>query len=179
MKIFCVLLVILVIGFSFISCGGSNNNMILLDQDVNFMDLIPVAVDYNKVIKSLDEKPDLNSINDIIGFEYYKQYSEGYYTLAKIDDGILLIDFDLDKNYKSCRKISFSDCSTIDHMNKLSTGDSLEKVRNIDRNGDYPFLYAGRTDYPKISYHFFNDGSVYVVSYDESFCILSLSKYIL
>ena len=59
---------------------------------------------------------------------------------------------------------------------ELSKGDVLEDVRDIDPNGEYLFLYTGRNDTPRISYHYTKDGYLIAIEYDVSNSIININK---
>ena len=50
-------------------------------------------------------------------------------------------------------------------FDQLSAGDAFEKVRELDPDGDYPFLFASWSGYPKISYHYTADECLVVIHY--------------
>ena len=50
-------------------------------------------------------------------------------------------------------------------FDQLFAGDSFKKVRELDPNGDYPFLFANWSGYPKISYHYTADEFSIVIHY--------------
>ena len=84
--------------------------------------------------------------------------------------------------YSSGRKVAVLYCEsdevvlgkihTIDTLKSdfddLSIGDSIDVVKEISPDGDFSFLYTGRDDMPKISYHYTRDGYEVAVSYDEN-----------
>ncbi len=47
----------------------------------------------------------------------------------------------------------------------LSAGCLLDDVQKIDSKGEYPFLYSGRVDTPKLSTHYTNDGYMITINY--------------
>ena len=50
-----------------------------------------------------------------------------------------------------------------EEFDQFSVGDSFKKVMEFDPNGDYPFLYASWSGYPKISYHYTADEFLIVI----------------
>ena len=61
-------------------------------------------------------------------------------------------------------------------FDKLVKGQSLDKVRAIDPNGEYLFLYTGRNDTPKVSSHYTKDGYLITIEYDASNVITSINE---
>lgn len=58
----------------------------------------------------------------------------------------------------------------------LVKGQSLEKVKEIDPNGEYLFLYTGRNDTPKISSHYTKDGYLISIEYDAFNTIVNIDS---
>lgn len=58
----------------------------------------------------------------------------------------------------------------------LDKGQSLQDVKTIDPHGEYLFLYTGRNDTPKISYHYTRDGYLISIEYDDSNTIINVKK---
>ena len=61
----------------------------------------------------------------------------------------------------------------------LDKGQSLQDVKTIDPHGEYLFLYTGRNDTPKISYHYTRDGYLISIEYDDSNTITNVKKELL
>ena len=53
-------------------------------------------------------------------------------------------------------------------LEDLKIGDSLDLVMAADPDGSYPFLYAGRDDFPKASEHYCKDGRLITIHYSMS-----------
>lgn len=66
-----------------------------------------------------------------------------------------------------CEKSNFSG---------LKVGDPIEKVREIDKDGSYAFLYAGRSDFPKTSQHYTKDGYLITIDYDKDYKITKINE---
>ena len=49
-------------------------------------------------------------------------------------------------------------------------------VRGFDSCGDYFFLYSGRNDLERISYHYSKDGYLISIKYDTDNTILSVTE---
>ena len=70
-------------------------------------------------------------------------------------------------------KLHTTDTYKYDFEN-LNFGDSIDIVKEISPDGDYSFMYTGRDDLPKISYHYTKDGYEVAVSYDENLKITEI-----
>lgn len=53
-------------------------------------------------------------------------------------------------------------------FSSISAGDTLLKIKQIDPEGEYPFLHSGRNDTPKESYHYTTDGYLFTFRYNEN-----------
>ena len=64
---------------------------------------------------------------------------------------------------------------------QFSIGDPFKKVREFDPDGDYPFLFAGSSKFPKISYHYTADAFLIMIHYktdtDGEYKIEEITKY--
>ena len=70
-------------------------------------------------------------------------------------------------NYESAVLISL----TKDH--------SLDEVMQIDPYGEYLFLYTGRNDLPRESFHYTKDGYIVCLEYDLENQICKITKFLL
>ena len=61
-------------------------------------------------------------------------------------------------------------------FDSLAEGQSLEKVREIDPDGEYLFLCTGRNDTPKVSSHYTKDGYLITIEYDASNNIIIINE---
>lgn len=61
----------------------------------------------------------------------------------------------------------------------LTVGNTLANVRLMDPDGDFSFLYTGRTDIPRTSTHYTQDGWLVTVTYDDSDHIVEITSELL
>ena len=59
-------------------------------------------------------------------------------------------------------------------FDSLSLGQTLTDVQNLDPNGEYLFLYTGRSDFPMVSKHYTRDGFIIRITYDDNDIITSI-----
>ncbi len=177
----CQLLIILTIIMSLIliSCSSEGGNMILVEQNVDMLSLAKITHKYSKVVEALNLNTDIDNLDDLLGKQSYKKNEWGYYTIVNTDEGLLMICFNSEKIYIGCMNITFSDDLIRADIADLSVGMSLDKVKTLDPKGSYPFLYSGWGGYPKVSYHYFRNGTVYIIQYDELGFISGTSSFVL
>ena len=61
-------------------------------------------------------------------------------------------------------------------FNGLAKGQSLDAGRAIDPNGEYLFLYTGRTDTPRVSSHYTKDGYLITIEYNTSNVVTGINE---
>lgn len=83
---------------------------------------------------------------------------------------ILTFDNTGKKIYGKVHSVSMSKSDFCD----LTNGDTLEDVLELDPNGDYMFLFTGRNDVPRCSYHYTNDGYMLTILYDFDNIIIDI-----
>ena len=66
-----------------------------------------------------------------------------------------------------CQRSDFQD---------LAIGQPLDRVRTIDPEGDYTFLYTGRNDTPRVSNHYTKDGYLITIEYDTNNTVISINE---
>jgi len=97
------------------------------------------------------------------------------YRVSYLGNGsVALITFDNAKN-KIIGKV-YNALQLKSDFSDLKNGQSLEKVKKIDPNGDFTFLYTGRNDTPKISTHCTKDGYLITIKYDISNTIICIKE---
>lgn len=150
-----------------ISCKNKGDSVIFLDSNDNFLEFLEVEYNYYEVQEAIKAKPTMKQFNKIINQRKFKKYDGGYYTLVDTVEGLFIVGFNLDESFTGCMQISFSDeLSNVD-ISDLTVGLSLNEVIKLDPCAQYNFLYASVKNFPKISYHFFRNGTVCVVNYDN------------
>lgn len=122
-------------------------------------------VDFNGSIKELDvEYP----------IECLRNKNDTYRVSYLGNSGVAVIMFDNSGN-KILGNVFNTHTSKID-FDVLAKGQSLEKVREIDPDGEYLFLYTGRADVPRVSSHYTKDGYLITIEYDSLNNITAISE---
>lgn len=151
----------------------------IIGSDVSCLELISNEYNYSDTLGFLNKKPDMDKFNSKYKADFYKQFSDFYYTVIKTEKCPIVVCFDTDKKFYDCREITFSDDNTYGSLKDLKQGTSLVDVMKADPKGDYAFIYSGWSEYPKVSYHVFKNGTVYLVNYDSSDKVASVAESVL
>jgi hypothetical protein len=61
----------------------------------------------------------------------------------------------------------------------LIVGQSLDAVKAVDPEGEYYFLFTGRNDTPRVSYHYTEDGFLISIQYDALNRIVAINEKLL
>ena len=149
-----------------VSCTKGERMLEKVEQDsILYTQLIKTS-DYNTVNDKLRKSENVYNILKELGIYQYKSIDYINYTAIKCSDGFYLLLFDVDGKYGTLEKIVFSSAEEKSFY-ALHTGMTLEDVKKIDSNGTYDFVYHSWSDYPQLSYHFFESGECFMINYDE------------
>ena len=97
----------------------------------------------------------------------YKVIGQTSYVIINTTNGLILVQFDLQGNYVAKQQIEFSPIHCENNINNIQIGMSLDDVRLADPTKKYDFLLHSSSKYPQISYHFFEDGKVYYIYFEN------------
>ena len=149
------------------------------NQSIIKLSNIEYQYDNDEVLSFLSRKPSAEDLNKTFKFKYLKSFNDVYCCIIPTDEGRVLVAFDETRAYRSARSINVNTNTQPSEIEKLSIGVSISEVKNIHPEGDYSFLLASWSEYPKISYHFFKDGEGYCLIYDEDNYVKSINKFIM
>ena len=93
------------------------------------------------------------------------------------DSQVLILNYDEDGTLQSGSVHTMSRESA--DFDRISEGESIRTVMEIDPDGDYSYLFSGRNDIPKVSYHYTPDGYCIQITYDSNNEILEMVKTML
>ena len=114
--------------------------------------------------QSLSDLEEQYAVKYIDAFHIYDEDGEWLKTVVLFGETkYLYFCFNADAGVRSAWIKSLSPDSA--EFDRLSAGDAFEKVRELDPDGDYPFLFASWSGYPKISYHYTADECLVVIHY--------------
>ena len=122
------------------------------------------------------ENPDMESFCEKNGISHYKSINDMKYIVVNTTEGLFVVFFSADGKSSTIEKVSFSLSSNKANVEKLCEGSDLQAVLSADPDGQYPFLFAGWSGYPKYSYHFFEDGEGFFILYDTNI-ISSVTRF--
>ncbi len=147
----------------------------VLDESTNIIDIISEKYSNKDMFEEVQEnKYTLDELNKIYPIEFVKKYTnedELYFDVAYItSNGYIILHYDGSGNYVFGEDAIAE--RILNEFDALSIGDSIDDVKKIDENGKFTFLYTGRVDLPKISYHYTVDGYMVMIHYDSS-CVIT------
>lgn len=176
-RIIQVLLAILLSLCSMTSCKGAIDSMVIVNQETNIMNLVTYVGNHNQFLTLLSTNPGVNELKNSVGISYLKRVEYGYSTLIQSDQHFVMLYFDDDKELNNYQLVSMLPLSKKDSFAQLQVGMSVDKVREIDSQNDYSFLYHSWSAFPKISYHYFSDGTGLVITYSDEMSIISITHF--
>ena len=156
---------ILVILIGFCGCGNETLFYIKENEDKVFPPENVIIYSYEQLeqIVALDYSKEALQSQYPTTFEYQKGLE--YQALYFSDEAVAVIRF-YEGEYRSGK--IYGSKNSKDEFACLSVGTSFSEVRALDPDGDYWFLYTGRGDLKKVSYHYTNDWHVVAIAYNET-----------
>lgn len=162
--------------FVMCSCakGESNLKIEMSPVDKSLADLSTKIYDEKELLELAKFNGSLNELNIKYPIECLRK-NNGMYRVSYLGNGsiaIFLFDGSGNKLFGSTyiTRLLKSD------FDGLVKGRSLDDVRAIDPNCEYLFLYSGRNDTPKTSFHYTKDGYLITIEYDASNVIVSINN---
>ena len=128
-------------------------------QDTIIFHQIDTVHEYEDLSQLIENRANMNDMCKALNISQYKQVDNEYYIIVKTTEKSFRICFDSEGEYMFTITINFSPIANKEALSNLKEGARLEDVMEADPEGDYPFLYASWTLYPRYSYHYFEDGS--------------------
>lgn len=152
--------------------GGNSMEIKTSPSDKNLIDLTSVVYEQSQLLDIVESNRSIDELNALYPIECLREIG-GTYRASYLGDGsIAVILFD---NSGSKVMGSIHDAIILkSDFNCLEKGQSLNDVRAVDPNGEYLFLYTGRSDTPKVSTHYTKDGWLITIEYDDSNRIINI-----
>ncbi len=175
-KFFPIIISVIMLLCLHCSCskGESDLKFHISSSDKTLIDLALTTYDESQLLEIIEFDGTINELNVQYPVECIRDVGDLYRVSYLGCDCVAIILFNnsgnkiLGKLYSAQRsKSDFSD---------LQKGQSLEKVREIDPNGEYLFLYSGRNDAPRVSSHYTNDGYFITIEYDDLNAIVRITQ---
>ena len=161
-----ILLFIAAITLLLCSCKNDNNrlNIRVSSEEKNLIDLAEKIYEQQELTEIRDFDGTINDFNKKYPFQCLRK-KENYYRASYLGEReVAVIIFDLYGN-KQHGYIQQNDKSKTDFDKLL--GSYLGEVRELDPTGDYAFLFMGRDDVPRCSYHCTAEGYSITIEYDN------------
>ena len=155
------------------SCGKGESDEKTCSPDKNIMELVSKKYSDAQLRTISQLEATMSELNKQYPIECLRKIGTAYRVSYLGNDGVAIIYFD-----SSEKKTLGSVCRlhlTKADFDELTIGQSLERVQELDPQGEYLFLYSGRNDAPKISTHYTIDGYLITVEYDEENAILGVT----
>ena len=163
--IFLLLLAIVLFSallLKFCTSNDWNRTMTEIDPETSFLDYVETKYNYEELNHALQKEPNASKFCNAFDIRYYKTYQDHFYTVIDTNQGLCLVFFSANKKYEGYMNLTLSPKVVCEGFQNLTIGTPLDKIIELDPKGYYPFLYSGRSDYPKISYHFLKNGFSYI-----------------
>ncbi len=154
----------------FNSCAGyQKKELTAVDQTVILYSQQKKTVSFKKIQEEAKKAWSLTEFCREYQLYSYKTLANGTYIVLNTTEGYVVVWFDSEGNNPRVQNISFSSAENYNALSNIQLGMPLDSVKKADPTGQYDFLLASWSEYPKISYHFFESGNCYVVFYDEDY----------
>ena len=118
-----------------------------------------------------DSISDLEKTCDV---QYVDKDSPDRIAVVTGETQVLVIHFNEDGKMQSQEMRPVSPASA--EFEALSAKDPINSVMEIDSNAQYGFLFSGRNDSPRLSYHYTRDGYCIEITYDDNYEIANIVK---
>ena len=140
--------------FTLYSCTKEGNGMSveISPSDKSLIDLAGTSYDDRQLSEIIGFNGLLNELNAQYPIECIRANND-IYRVSYLGKGCVAVVL-FDSSGKKLLGNVYRTPLTRHDFDGLRTGQSLEDVRKIDPDGDYLFLFTGRNDIPKVSYHY-------------------------
>ena len=176
MRYFKYLILITTILALISSCsrGEYNLKFTISTPEKTIIDLTSTIYTETQLQDIIELDVDLNEYHDVYPIECVRETVQGYRVSYLGESSFAIINFDEygKKLYANIYTFSLNRSCFGD----LANGDALSSVREFDPNGIYTFLFTGRNDVPKVSYHYTKDGYLLRIEYDSSHNIIQIDE---
>lgn len=157
----------------FTSCA-EKKKILLSDPNTNICDLISIKYSFDDLMDIKLNFESIELLHEAYPIQCIKRIPTGFKIMYVSDDEILILFFDqagnkifAEINHFATREIT---------LQEIKNGQNVTEIQEIDPNGNFIFLYASTNDAPRESTHYTSNGYMYVVSYDENYNVISVTK---
>ncbi|MGN0517297.1 MAG: hypothetical protein ACI4II_01070 [Acutalibacteraceae bacterium] len=138
-----------------------------ISQEEIIYNQISTVYDHNEIESLLNQQVNMFNICEKLNISQYKSVNGVYYTILKISRGLFNIMFDTDGTKADIKPIAFSSINNKEKVANINVGMTLKDVQTADPDGQYDFLYHNSANYPRISYHYFENGDAISIKYES------------
>ena len=163
-----------------VACEPERENCVhIADSSECGLHYIHETKSMDKLKEILTRDATIDSINRHVGLDYIKRYYDGYLSVVKTEEGLILLRFTAKGNYRNAEKIVLTGTLTEEMMNSITPGMTVADVTEIDPNGFYLYKYTSSSFARKDSYHYTGSGVCYEIIYDENLIVTEVRSYLL
>ena len=171
---FLIFLTVMLLTICSCTKGGSDLNIEISPPDKSLVDLASKTYGETELLELMKFDGLLNELNVKYPIECLRE-DNGMYRVSYLgDESVVIFLFDGSGNKLFGR--TYSTQLLKSDFDKLLKGQSLDEVRAIDPNGEYLFLYTGRTDTPRVSSHYTKDGYLITIEYNTSNVVTGINE---
>ena len=165
-------IVIIVMLLFLCSCGRGENELEVQvsSQDYTVFDLASKIYSSTQLLEIIADNGSIEELNTRYPIECIRENEDTYRVTYPGDDCVAVIIFD--KNGNKLLSNIYNVQNMKADFDQIKEGESLDRVKEIDPNGNYLFLYTGRNDFPRKSTHYTEDGYLITIEYDSSNIVL-------
>lgn len=154
--------------------GGSNLKVKISSSEKTLIELVSKIYSDQELLKIVQFNGSIKDLDIQYSIECLRYNNDIYRVSYLGNSSVAVILYDGSGN-----KISGGIHSTQklkSDFSGITRGQLLEDVRKLDPTGEYLFLYTGRDDVPKISFHYTKDGYLIAIEYDDTNTVVSLKE---
>ncbi|MBR3991192.1 MAG: hypothetical protein IKI91_03565 [Clostridia bacterium] len=143
-------------------------------DDKTVIDLSTRVYDEGQLHKIMNFKGPIEKLDEEYPIECIRALQDGTYRVSYLgEESVVSVWFDEygDTTYSK----SFSDKLSKSDLTGLSQGMSFDEVRELDPDGDYPFVYSNVYVFQNVSHHYTKDGYLITITYDDALTITDIS----
>ena len=169
--IFCVILCLIS------GCRTSKEDaqtLHFVDEKENCMDIVKQSVSHKILMNAVDEKLSLKDMSKKIPLEFIREIDNNYRSIVKTEQGWVLLFFDSDGTFLRIQELGALNSTSKDDFLEVTVGMSVYDIQEIDPKGNYNFMYASWSEYPRMSFHYTSDGYEIIVSYNSRYNVINI-----
>lgn len=174
-------ILIIIFIFMMFGCSAHNNAVVpCSDENLTCLELVTETTPTSELIGIIGGKETIESVNERAPILCLRKRGASYYAVYKVSDSEWdLVYFDSERIFEGVSIIRISDGVTKKDFDGIGSGSNINDVKAIDPHGNYDFMFASWSGYPRYSYHYTEDGYKIVIHYNAEYNIIDIDKNIL